>query len=388
MNIQEIREKLINFPKYAGTKQYPSASVCNDGFPSCFNLSFAENELFKEFGQYLNYDKDLIYSKIQPCIRHQDFDSILKDSDDRYKYLSVFDMADVGGFIVLLDGQKQEETIKFSITSMLKFLEEVGLDKNNLKISCFDETSINEATAGKYPLDKKLPTDPMLNYWKEVSKLTDDHFIADHTRDTLLSLRVFGLPTPWGYRNEIFYNHKGKLLDIGTVEYLPYRPVYDDEGKITDIVEFNHSVAISAVGVERIAMAVNGLDNVWEVDTIAPLIQQITEISKTNNAMSAMIVAQSLRAIHRVVTDAGTYSSLNNRRKEYLRNFYRAFFQELETLGIESESSLYKDLLAKNAELQPFYPELSESIDKTITEIEIRKQSFLEDKSLKRGVAQ
>jgi len=74
--------------------------------------------MHEAFGQYLDYDHDLVYSKIQPCIRHQDWEIIKDDLENRYRYLSVFDMADVGGMIILLDGSKWQEAAHFSITAM------------------------------------------------------------------------------------------------------------------------------------------------------------------------------------------------------------------------------------------------------------------------------
>jgi len=73
MTNQELRKILHDFPKYPGCKHVKPASVCNSGFPSSFNLSFGEPEMHELFGQYLDYSHDLIYSKIQPCIRHQDW---------------------------------------------------------------------------------------------------------------------------------------------------------------------------------------------------------------------------------------------------------------------------------------------------------------------------
>lgn len=385
MNIEELRKIISTVPKFPGTKIFLPASVCNDGFPSCFNLSLTEAEMFERWGQYLKYDNDLIYSKIQPCIRHQDWQTIIDDKDNSYRYLSLFDMADVGGIIIQKDNSRHQEAIEFSINSIVEFLKSLGLDINKLKISYFDGAIIKEATAGKYDLNKYFPMDPEFNYWKEKFGLRDDQLIPNHDRSTMLALSIFGFPSPWGYRNEIFYEHKGKLLDIGTVEHAPYAPVFDDNSAIIDIRPFEHSVAISGVGVERISMVINGLDKVWDVDTIKPMVDESKKIFRVDEH-DAMIITQVLRVAHRIITDVKSYANLNRKRKEYFRAFLKPLFCYLNS---EDDYGNIDKLVELHADLESYYPELKSSVEQTVNEIRQRKIAFINDKSSKhRGVAQ
>jgi alanyl-tRNA synthetase len=374
MKIKELREKIKNFPKYPGTKIYPVAPVIHAGFPSCFNLSFAEYEMLKEFnGQYLHCDHNFLYSKIQPCIRHQDWETIVSDEKNRYRYLSLFDMADVSGCMVLKDNLKQEEIAKFAIKSLIDFIKSVNLDIGKLKISYFKEADIEKATAGKYKIDKNIPTDPMINYWKELG-IKENQLISDQTRDTLLSLRVFGLPTPWGYRNEIHYEHQGKLLDIATVEYMKYEPLFNNEGEIYDLTEYKHSIAIAGIGVERFNMLLNNLNNVWEVDTIQPLIDMIMREAKNKDELQAMILVQAFRPLHQIIADGGVYKSLNHRRKKYTRVFYKALFETFKNLEIDFNESIIKKLIDLNSKLQDYYPQLKKRRQSVLEEIFIRSE--------------
>lgn len=382
MTIKEIRDKIINFPKYPGTKNFPNAPVIHEGFPSCFNLSLAEFEIIKEFnGQYLHYDHDFIYSKIQPCIRHQDWKTIENNDTHRYRYLSLFDMADVSGLIIKKNNSDQDELSKFSIKSFLEFIESVGLKKENLRISYFSGDTVRNATEGKYEIDKEVREDPMKSYWVSLG-IKEDQLISDKTRDTFLALNIFGLPTPWGYRNEINYLHQGKLLDIGTVEYMKFQPIFSGD-KIVDIESFEHALSVSAVGIERISMAVNGFENIWQIDTVWPLVEKIMDASKNKNEIQAMISVQALRSIHRIVTDGGEYKNLNKRRKEYIRMFYKALLSNFKKLEIDLTNNFLVDLLNDNAELQSYYPEMKKSIEKTIREINLRNEAFENDKSVK-----
>lgn len=339
------------------------------------------------FGQYLEYDHDLCFTKIQPVIRHQDWPTLLTANNDRFRYLSLFDMAGVGGMTIMTDAGRQDELTKYAIDTEFRFLMSLGLKKDNLRVAYFVETSIKEATAGKYDFGKVFPTDPFVNYWVEHCGLKPEQLIPDHSRDTMLALNVFGLPTPWGYRYEILYDHRGQLVDIGTVEYLNYRPLFDDHGKIRDIVPFNHAFAASVVGVERLLMIVNDLNTVWEVDTIAPLIQLIADtadqsLSAEVRADQSMIAAQALRAIHRITADGGRYSKLNKRRKEYLRNFYRALFHSLTVLHIEPTREMLSSMSKMNARLNNFYPELAAAVPVLLDEAMVRLEALRHDNSL------
>ncbi len=380
MKIGEIKEKVKNFQKYPGTKKIKAASVCNQAYPSCFNLSLSEAEMHEEWGQYLSYDKDMIYSKIQPCIRHQDWKIICNDSENRYRYLSLFNMADVGGIIVQEYNKKHYIATRYSINAMVNFLTSLELDMSKIRIAYFYENNVANATNNKYRLNKNFPIDPILEYWKDKHKFKDSQFIPNNNRDTLLALNIFGLPTPWGYRNEIFYEHKGRLLDIGTIEHLMYSPIFDKTGEIIDIEKFKHSVAISGVGIERLAMVVNDLDNAWNIDTIAPLIDKAKLLFLLSESKS-MILIQALRAIHRIIADGGKYESMNKRRKEYFRMFFKPIYQIIK--NDDKFDNKIRQLLYLNSNLNPDEVNLSNSIDSVIKELEERYFAFARDNSKK-----
>ncbi len=388
MDTAKLREILTDFPKYKGTEIIKPSNLVNSGFPSCFNLSFGEGPMHELFGQYLDYDKNLIFSTIQSCIRHEDWEKIVSKDPECYRYLNLFDMAGVGGMTILLDGKNSEEVAKFHMKSELEFLKKIGLDIGKLKILYFTETPIEEATKGKYDIEKLFPTDPYYKYWVELG-LKPEQLEANKTRDTMLALNVFGLPTPWGYRYEILYSYENKLWDIGTVEYLTYRPTFDETSKVIDIIPFNHCLGASVVGLERIATILNKKSNVWEVDTIYPLIELVKEKSEGKEESDAVVIIQAFRAIHKIIADGNIYSDLNTRRKEYIRGFYREFFERCKKLGIIYNQEFLTELIELNAKLNPWYPELLASKYIMAKEFGLREESFKNDRSIKhRGVAQ
>ncbi|MEK7185128.1 MAG: hypothetical protein AAB726_00725 [Patescibacteria group bacterium] len=364
----ELRDVVKNFPKYPGTIEKSPASVCNDGFPGTFNMSYSEAEMIEYFGQYLDYNKDLIYSKIQPVIRYQDWKHIADADEHSYRYLSLFDLADIGGAIILKEQKNVKGVIHFCVKNLYTFLiENLKLKKENLRISFFPGGDVKTATKGKYDFDYQLPSDETVSVWKELG-LKEGQFLPEFSRDTLLAVNIFGLPTPWGFRHEVNYLHKGKLLDIATFEYIIYRPIFK-EGKIVDLREWEHLFSISAVGLDRILMVVNDLEKTTDCPHIKPLIELCLEKSKNKDEKKAIIAAQAIRSLHRVFTDCDSFTNLTRKRKEKVRNFYTGINSSFKSLGITDGSNLLDELLTLNSTLQNYYPELRNSIKITKEEI-------------------
>lgn len=384
MDIQQLRKIISDCPKFSGVRVVKPASVCNDGFPGTFNLSYSEAEMIENFRQYLDYDKDLIYSKIQPVIRFQDWSLIAKYDEHSHRYLSVFDLADIGGAIILKNSNDWGDVVRFSINSLATFLfEKLQLEKSKVRISYFSGGNVSQVSKGKYNLNFDLPSDSSIEFWK-TQGIKSDQFIADKTRDTLLALNVFGLPTPWGFRHEINYLHEGKLLDIGTFEYLFYRPIFE-KGVLIDLRRWEHLFVISAVGLERLLMVKNNFTRVTDCAHIKPLIESALELANNKNYQQAEILCQALRAIHRIISDCDGYDNLSQRRKEKLRTFYKAVIMCQNQLGIELERGHLETLLRQNARLQSFYPELETSVEKTVQEIISAEARLKADRSRKTG---
>ena len=123
MNSKDLREIIKSLIRPEDCVFLDPAPVIHEGFPSCFNLSFAEYELFHRYdGQYLRFDSDYVFSKSQPCIRHQDWETIVEDENNRYRYLSLFEMVDISGFILRKDGSNKDKNDYFAIENFIKFM--------------------------------------------------------------------------------------------------------------------------------------------------------------------------------------------------------------------------------------------------------------------------
>lgn len=373
MKNKELRKILANLPRYPGTKKYKNYSVVNEGFPGKFNLSFTEPEMLDEFNSYLNIEHDLIYSKIQPCIRNIDFEKLLKDKKDT-THLALFDLSDIHGQMILSSNERIEEKLRFAIEHIWNFLTKVmGFGKEQIYITSFAGGNVKQVTQGKYDFEKQLPKEELaLRIWKEVGLLPNNNKYTN--RETFLTLNL-QRPTPWGYRNEIFVKINEKLLDVATLEYLIFEPKFNN-GKIVDITPAKFLLIVSGVGIERILMAKNNLKRIVECDHIFPIYEKILSLSNKKDEHKSLIITESLRAIHRVFTDSKGYSNLSRMRKNLIKKYLFALRNNLRELGIPKEKIL--ELISLDSKLQDYYPELKK-MEKQTYEDTIKYINTLDD---------
>ncbi len=377
----DLIEKAKNFPKFPGTKYKAPGPMIHGGFPSAFNMSFAWNEWINEENQevqYIDFTGNNTFSKYQPCIRHQDLESIISNKPNKYRYLSYFHMADVSGFIAEEGIKNKEKAEKFAIKSLLDFYKEIGLDLKKVHPVYLSGGTVKELTEGKYNFDFEVPQDPYYQYWID-NGILKENMIPDKSRDTFLALRNYYRPSPWGYRNEVLYEHNGKLLDISTIEFLRWEPVFDEEMKIINLKPYNHIVTASAIGVERILMALNGFKDIREIDLVKPLYDLMKKEYPKMKEYKADSLIQSLRAVQSIVADGGRWKNLNSRRREIVRMMY---FQIIDTISEEEITfSSIKKLLSLNAELLK-NEKMKESQDDVLEEIKERIESNAKNKHL------
>lgn len=362
----QLRKLIENtFQEYPDVTYKQKYSVINDGFPGTFNLSLNEPELLDTFGNYLNYDKPLYFAKIQPVIRPDDFEQKVL-SKTSIKHLGLFEIAGIS----LVDTKSTNLTIntKRVINWVWKLLiNKLNFDPSKIYVKLSSGGTIEKLTNGKYKINKIIEKDKLsYNYWKELG-VPEKNFIWDNTRDTFLSLFMFSRPTPWGYRNEILYdigegNKEENLLDIGTIEHFPWKPIFVNEGQkkrdymIEDIQSWENSVAIAGVGVERLLMVLNKSKNSVECSHIFPLFSSVLKDSKTKDPKRSFILTETIRVLHRVLTDSAGYVNLSSNRKLVLSSYINELYNSLKLLGIPLKN--IKKYLKINSNLRQDYPEL------------------------------
>jgi len=355
-----------HFSSFPDTKKFRNYSVVNEGFPGTFNLSFCEPEVLEHFKNFIDFNHELLYTKIQPCIRVEDFLKVLLPLSKKSSfYLGVFDMA---GICICRTSQKKIEKdtrdlIRFSFDFLINKLK---LNPNNIFIKCFGGENIKQATDGKYEIDKFVDKDNLcIKEWDSLG-LLEENIILDKTRETLLTL-FFQKPTPWGYREEILYKlENGEFLDIGTIEYLIYEPIIRNK-VITNIKKWENGSCLAVFGLERLSFLINNFNHIKECDHIKPLFEAILNDSKNATEAEVFLFTECIRTSQRIFTDSMGYKNLSRHRKKKLNYYIHPMIDYLGNLKIPKEK--LEEYLKINANLQPWYPELKRNVDLVYKEL-------------------
>lgn len=359
------KELLIS--EFAKLKKFPRETIiikdqehlCNDGFPSKFNLSVSEflwsewcknnNAVIKK--GVFDYTKMPEHSfwTLVPCSREEDFDRVL---DESKQHLFLFHIALTNGCHII---KKNEETTEEYYRTFLDFFIKHGLDPKKLRVSSFPGGVIEN-----HGIKKKFPQDHNNKLLKKLSK--EFGFKVDDTTDqTFLSLRVFGSPIFWGYRNEFLYNDGKEEWDLGTIEYLPYKPVYEtnEEGFITykDVVDSELVFLGGGVGLERFLLMLEGKKNILELSSIKPLADLIRKNSKNKNPKdkAILLVEEILRLMHHLVCEQGGLgeSNLGNRnRKAIISKLRTALIASIVALELDCSEKFLDSFLKENVKCQ------------------------------------
>jgi hypothetical protein len=372
MRYEELRKRVQEHQKMPGCVQRERSPLIHPGFPGAFNLSFTEEPWLKEYGRYVDFNYDYVFSTVQSCIRHQDV--LLIGTDQSWKYLGVFEIADLTGISSLKRKPDYAEIQNQQIHELVEFLESINIAKSQIYPSYAKGGSIKEISNNKYPFDFVVPEDAISKEAFLSAGIPKENLIPDASRDTFLCpfLSVsmpYSMPysMPWGYRNEINVNvsksSTPKFLDVGTIEYVLWKPKFNGPYKPENIVGIESAdfgVSLVALGLERLCMAENGLEQVQDVDYIAPFYNALKQISGRENYLAG----ESLRALHRICADITSYCLTPSRHhKSKMRDLLRNIPEKLDPAHL-------KILLTIHTNTQPWHNNLQEGIEPTIERIE------------------
>jgi len=369
MKYSELREKVRKHLKYPRCVELERSPLINPGFPGTFNLSLTEDFWLKEYGRFVDFDHDFIFSTVQSCIRPQDID--LLRTEHSWKYLGVFEMADLTGTINLAKKPDYSKLQKWQIKELIKFLEQIGISKERIHPSYCIGGKVKELTKGKYNFDFEIPEDRISKEAFLEAGVPEENLIQDRSRDTLLSLHIHR-PTGWGYRNEVNVNVGEKenpvLVDVATLQYLLWKPKFNGieiAKNICGLEEATDGVLVSGLGLERLCMVVNDLPSVRDVDYISPVYEAYNIIDESEDEL----IIESLRALHRVYSDITKFDITSSRHQKIkIRKILQNIPKEL------TEEQL-KELLKVHSETQPWHSNLEDGIEPTIERIKVYRDS-------------
>ena len=232
--------------------------------------------------------------------------------------------------------------------------------------------------------------------WRDVAGLTDSRIIGRGKKDNFWGPP--GPTGPCGPCSEIFYDRGGEPLGSPTQDAdlldtdrfveiwnLVFMELFQDEAGNTSPLS-NKNVD-TGMGLERIAMVIQGKENTFETDLLYPLVDHVAKLSgipykqSETTDIALKIVADHIRCLAMAIADGITPS--NEGRGYIIRMLLRrAARYGKKVLGLH-EPFLYKLVATVRNHYQSPYEELKTRYDHIVETIKREEQRFFE--TLERG---
>jgi len=271
MKSEKIRNLFLKFFEDKGHKIVPSSSLIPESDSSVL-FTTAGMQQFKLY--YIGKRKaesdfgSLNTASVQRCVRTSDIEEV---GDERH--LTFFEM--LGNFS--FGGYWKKEAIKYAY----EFI--TSPDWMNLKI---DYVSV-------FGGEEELPSDnESEEVWKKVKGENKENFEIKKFGRADNFWGPTGEEGPCGPTTEIYVNG----IEIWNIVFNEY---YQSKDKFLKLLEIKG--IDTGAGLERLAMVLQGVDNIYETDIFLPLMVEAKKI--TDDPCSQRIIADHLRASVALITD-------------------------------------------------------------------------------------
>ncbi|PIT88751.1 MAG: alanine--tRNA ligase [Candidatus Magasanikbacteria bacterium CG10_big_fil_rev_8_21_14_0_10_36_32] len=344
---EQLRQKYLEFFKNEKHATVPSASLIPENDPTVLFTTAGMHPLVPYLlGEKHPAGKRLV--SVQKCVRTGDIDEV---GDNRH--LTFFEM--LGNWS--LGDYFKKEAIEWS-WEFLTSSEYLGLDAKKLAVSAFDG-------------DKTAPRDEeSAKIWKSLG-LSENKIVYLPKENNWWG--PAGQTGPCGPDTEIFYwrgenefpsessnpkDDEDNWLEIWNDVFMQYNKTAD--GKYEPLKQTNVD---TGMGLERTLVSLNGFVDVFQTDTLKPLIEKIEEISGYSYAVdknitrSMRIIADHLRTATMIMSDDHGVAPSNVDQGYVVRRLIRRAVRHGRLLGIKEN---FCDKIAERViqMLSDVYPEL------------------------------
>ncbi|MCW6159901.1 MAG: alanine--tRNA ligase [Candidatus Micrarchaeales archaeon] len=358
----ELKKLYLAFFEKKGHRVIPSASLIPENDPSVLFTTAGMHPLVPFLlGEPHPLGKRL--TNVQKCVRTNDIDEV----GDSW-HLSFFEM--LGNWS--LGDYFKEEAISMSFEFLTK---ELKVPAERFSVTCF---------AG----DKDAPRDEeTARIWERLGVAKNRiHFLPK--KDNWWG--PAGQTGPCGPDTEMFY-HTKDIQEKSTGEFLelsnsgPFSEVWNDVlmqyNKTADgsFEELRQKNVDTGMGVERMVAALNGADNAYECDTLAPILGRVISMSapgtaKTNR--SARIITDHIRAAVMILGDEKGVVPSNVDQGYVLRRFIRRSIRHARLIGIKGEFCSELARIAIDV-MGDSYPEVRKNSQRIFEELKKEENKFL-----------
>ncbi|PZF59817.1 alanine--tRNA ligase [Curtobacterium sp. MCSS17_008] len=365
MQTAEIRRRWLQFFGDRGHTVVPSASLVSDDPSLLFTVAG-----MVPFIPYLTGLVPAPYPRatsVQKCIRTNDIDEVGKTP----RHGTFFQMN--GNFS--FGDYFKEQAIQYAWEFLTTPESDGGLgfSPDDLWVTVYEED------------------DEAIAFWKEHSSLPDER-IQRLGKDT--NYWSTGQPGPAGPCSEIFFDRgpaygidggpatdDDRYVEIWNLVFMQYqiadvRSKYDFEitGELPD------KNIDTGMGLERVAFIKQGVDNMYEIDQVRPVLDRAAAISGRaygsvhEDDVRMRVIADHVRSSLMLVADGVTPS--NEGRGYILRRLLRRTVRAMRLLGVEGAT--FPELFpASRDAMQGAYPEVAEQYDRIARIVYAEEETFL-----------
>lgn len=374
MQSHEIRQKFLDFFAKRGHAVIPSASLVPENDPSVlFNTAGMQPLVPYLMGQSHPSGKRLV--NCQKCVRTQDIDEVGDNTHDTF-----FEM--LGNWS--LGDYFKEDTIKWSYEFLTSKEEGLGLDSSRLYVTVFEG-------------DENAPKDiEAFEIWKKY--IPENRIYYMSAKSNWWSVGDNG---PCGPDTEMFYDiTPDGLGDLTKEEYMKVDEaqqiveIWNDvfmqyekkDGKV--VGKLTQQNVDTGSGLERIVMAVQGKNNIFDTDLFSDIIAKIEEFTTGDDTRAKRIVADHIRTSVLLIADGVVPSK--SKQGYILRRLLRRAVRYADILKMESGSLVHLvDIVIEKYKM--VYPEILEKKGDITTlildeEIQFRKTLSQGLKEFEKGI--
>lgn len=371
MNSEELKRKYIEFFKSKGHKEITNASLIPENDPTVLFTTAGMHPLVPFLlGQKHPQGKRLV--NCQRCLRTTDIDKVGNEM-----HLSFFEM--LGNWS--LGDYWKKEAIEWSYEFLTKVLK---INPDKLYVTCF---------AG----DKDAPRDEeAAKIWQEVG-IPKERIYFLPKEDNWWG--PAGETGPCGPCTEMFIDTGkepcskecgpgcscGKYFEVWNDVFMEYNKT--KEGKFEPLKQKNVD---TGMGVERTVAMLQGKKSVYDIETMAPILEKIKEIAKIKESneqqlRSLRIITDHLRASVFILGDEKAIVPSNKDQGYILRRFIRRAIRHGKLLGINQNftEEIAKVIIDINGKS---YPLLKQKQSFILEELKKEEDKFR--KTLEKGLNQ
>ncbi len=339
MNCSDIRQQFVGFFDQQGFQLLPPAPMLHPSIPMSFVMSAGLVQVETVMSE-LSLEQGERFTLVQNCFRHFDLETV----GTTPVHLSLFEMA-----AAFMFGTSARE---LALSNMWRFTTEVlGIDEQRLWVSYFKGGEV----AGQLLPEDRQTYEAWLDLGVAADRLVglgiDDNFWiqSGSLKGQDAQLRKCGANT------ELFYDRGsqhscgvecsvscrcGRFVEFSNTLFIAFQINAEFEEIEAMAVPFVETV----VGIERLAMVLQGVDSVFEIKRYRLLMDAMLPFVSSNLVTSLQyshltVIVDHLRALCVLIRDGAPFAGQGG-RKRLIRKLIRGIATRQFILGIDADDFL------------------------------------------------